>query len=109
MIKRSLSRALTFISDRSALMLSESDSAVILKLREVFRNSGFVIGFQAINTIGGFLLVLLIARYLGSKALGQYAIGASLTGLVIRILNLGIQAILIRETVSYTHLTLPTN
>lgn len=95
--KRSLSRAFTFISDRSALMLSESDSTVILKLREVFRNSGFVIGFQAINTVGGFLLVLLIARYLGSKALGQYAIGASLTGLVIGILNFGIQGILIRE------------
>jgi len=96
-IKIYLSKIITFFNNGIAIILRESDNIIILKLREIFRNS-------AINTINNilnlginFIIVVLFARYLGAEALGQYALATSLSGIVLSIANFGLQGILTRE------------
>ena len=76
-----IDKMVTALTNGTATVLQEDDKTVISKLREVFRNSVFSISNQ-VRILGvNFVIALLIARWLGAKSLGQYALETSLVGI----------------------------
>jgi O-antigen/teichoic acid export membrane protein len=92
-----LGKIITALAKGMGLVSNEKDTTIILKLREVFRNASINIPTSIIRLVANFVIVILLARWLGVSALGQYAIATSIAGIVFGIVNLGIQGILTRE------------
>jgi len=90
---------ITTLTNGTAILLQEEDKIAISKLREVFRNSTFTISIHILNLGINFVIAILLARWLGAKSLGQYALATSLSGIIFGIVNFGIQGILTREVV----------
>ena len=90
-------KAITAFADRTAIVLQESDKSIISKLREIFRNSTFSISTHILNLGINLVIAILLARWLGPKALGQYALATSIAGIVFGIINFGLQGIITRE------------
>ncbi len=90
-------KAITAFANRTAIVLQESDKSIISKLREIFRNSTFSISTHILNLGINLVIAILLARCLGPKALGQYALATSIAGIVFGIINFGFQGIITRE------------
>jgi O-antigen/teichoic acid export membrane protein len=92
-----LGKIITALANGAAVVLQESDRTVISKIRDVFRNSTFSISTHILNLGINLVIAILLARWLGPKALGQYALSTSLAGIIFGIANFGLQGILTRE------------
>lgn len=92
-----LGKIITVLANGTALVFKESDKTVIVKLREVFRNSTSSVATHVLNLGINLLIVILLARWLGTEALGQYALSTSLAGIIFGIAGFGLQGILTRE------------
>ncbi len=92
-----LGKVITVFSNGVASVLQESDKSIISKLREIFRNSTFSISTHVLNLGVNLVIAILLARWLGPEALGQYALATSIAGIVFGIINFGLQGILTRE------------
>lgn len=68
-----------------------------LSLTGIWKNTRLSAYTNAVNLGVNFLLVVLLARWLGAAQLGQYAFAVALVGLVFGLANFGIQTILTRE------------
>ena len=96
-VKIYLGKIITVFANGTAFVFQESDKTVISKLREVFRNSTFSISTHILNLGINLVIAILLARWLGPEALGQYALSTSLAGIIFGIANFGLQGILTRE------------
>jgi len=92
-----LGKIITVFANGAATVLQESDKSIISRLREVFRNSTFSISNHIITLGINLVIAILLARWLGPKALGQYALSTSLAGIIFGFINFGLQGILTRE------------
>lgn len=96
-VRAHIGKIITALANGTGLVLNEKDDSVISKLREVFRNASISIPTNIISLGVNFVIVVLLARWLGVAALGQYAVATAVAGIVFGIVNLGIQGILTRE------------
>lgn len=75
----------------------DKEESLLVDLKEIFNNSTLSAGTQMINLGINLVIVILLARFLGPAAMGQYALGISLSGIIFGFVNLGLQGILLRE------------
>ena len=66
----------------------------------VVNNAGWLIGSRIIQSLLGFVISMLTARYLGPANYGLINYASSLVAFVTPIMTLGINAVLVKEIIS---------
>jgi len=75
----------------------ETQNAFFFNIKELLLNSSLSVPNHLINLAINFIIFVLMARFLGTAEIGDYAIAIAIASIIFGIANFGLQAILIRQ------------